>query len=593
MVFPADRPVSAQQQGKSDLVVRTGRSFSLRPSQIVWPGLWLCFTLLLLIPTLCFLLVAFSPALFDQGGSWLTVQSFVDALSGPTLRGLLDSFVVSVAAAAGALLVSVGLAWLVHRTNQRGRQIVTALTWTLLLVPSYLEALGWESLLERNGVLSQIGIDATPLRLVFMGPVGIAWILMTRGVPFSYLAVSAGLVGVGREYEDATRVHGGNRRDAFRIVFAILLPALWSAIAIVFAESMSDFGVASTLAAGAHFPVATYSLYLAIDSMPIQFPVASAVGWFLVVAAAVALFVQYRTLRGRSFAVLSGRTRPMPRQTLSLAGQLVGASFIVAFFSFAVGVPTVGAVSASLLKNFGASFTWSNVTLDNFQAALSSADMASPLLLSARLAAITATFTVLLGTLVGRVLSRRQVSAAGRLFDLLLLGSVALPSIVLGAGYIFAYNLPLLGSIGLNLYGTTLLLGMAYLAAALPTTTRLLVGPLAQIQSSLVDAARVHGAGELRAQIATVLPLLAPSLLWAWLMTFSGTLLELPISEILYPPGQEPLAVAITKLLENYDFAGGSAMTIIAIVGMLVVIGAVLGITRLVIPNGWRQRHDR
>ena len=51
-----------------------------------------------------------------------------------------------------------------------------------------------------------------------------------------------------------------------------------SALAIVFAESVSDFGVAATLANDAHFPVATYTLYNSVEAFPIQFPVAAAVG---------------------------------------------------------------------------------------------------------------------------------------------------------------------------------------------------------------------------------------------------------------------------------------------------------------------------
>ena len=71
------------------------------------------------------------------------------------------------------------------------------------------------------------------------------------------MAVSATLGNVGAELEDAARVHSGSRLDSLRVVVPLLAPALLSAFAIVFAESMSDFGVAYTLAANAHFPIAT------------------------------------------------------------------------------------------------------------------------------------------------------------------------------------------------------------------------------------------------------------------------------------------------------------------------------------------------
>ncbi len=569
------------------------RFLRFQPSKLLPFGLWLGLAIMLVIPTLSFLLVAFSPALFDQGSSWLTLQSFADSLRGPTLRGLLDSLIVGTATSALALVVAIGLAWLMHRTTLGAGGLWVILIWALLLSPSYLTALGWESLLQRSGVLAQLGIDATIIRNIIFGPLGVIWVLTTKGVPFAYLAVAAGLIGLGREFEDAARVHGASPIASLKMAFAILAPALWSAVAIVFAESVSDFGVASTLAAQAKFPVATFSLYLAIGTMPIRYPVASAVGWFLIASVGLALVVQNRALKGRSFAVLSGRTRPSSATRLGVMGRIAALSATIAFFVVALGVPLVGAMSASLLQGLGGQMTVASVTLDNYRAAVTSSELIGPLLLSARLAAITATLSVIVAFFVGRILSGRRVGLSGRALDLLLLGAVALPSIVLAAGYIFAFNLPVFSQIGLRIYGTLFILGMAYLAAALPSTTRLLIGPLAQLQKSLADAARVHGANELDTLLTTIVPLLARSLLWAWLLTFSGTLLELPISQMLYPPGQEPVAVGITKHLQNYDFAGGSALMILTVIGVLVVISVALGTFRLLAPVGWQKIRPR
>lgn len=121
-----------------------------------------------------------------------------------------------------------------------------------------------------------------------------------KGVPFAYLAVSGALRGLGSEFEAAARVHGSGRVATAKILAALIAPACWSAFAIVFAESVSDFAVAATLANDAHFPVATYTLYDAVDSFPVRFPVAAAVGWVLMAMAGLALLVQTRALRGRS-----------------------------------------------------------------------------------------------------------------------------------------------------------------------------------------------------------------------------------------------------------------------------------------------------
>lgn len=593
MVQPEYRAIAPTAELDLPRVTRRVQASAWIGSKLGWPLLWAAFGLLLVFPTVSFLSLAFSPRLFDQGDQWLTLSSFAFVFRGTAIHGLIDSAVVGVVSALIALACALALALTFIRTTVYGRGVWNICVWAILLMPSYLAVLGWESLLQAHGVLDQFGHPVPLLARLFLGPIGVVWILATKGVPFAYLAISAALSGLGREFEDAARVHGATPRAALRLIIPIIAPALWSAIAIVFAESISDFGVSSTLAFTSNFPMATYTLYAAIDNMPIQFPVASAVGWFLVAFAGGALYVQYRALRGRSYAVLSGRTRPSSPRRLTPFGQTLSLLGVTVFFLLALGVPMLGAIIASLLKGFGDTLTPDAFTLSNYREALTSPGLREPLLLSLRLAAIAATLAVLLGVMIARLLARRQVNLAGRALDLLLLGAVALPGIVLAAGYIFAYNLPFFSAIGITLYGTLTILAMAYLAGSLPTTTRLLAGPVAQIQASLSDAARVHGAGEFATTMTIVVPLLARGLLWAWLLTFSGVMLELPVSQLLYPAGQEPLAVAITHHLANYDFAGGSAMMITAAFAILLIIGIALGAFRLFVPKGWRRVRAR
>ncbi len=553
------------------------------------PLLGIALGLLLVLPMAFFLAVAVSPRLFAQGPQWFTLSNFAQALSGQTLQGLVDSLVVGVVAAAVAVAAGSALAWLVQRTTLPGRRIVPILVWAVLLSPSYLSALGWERLVEPDGVLAQMGLHALALRHLVMGPIGVTLVLATRGVPFAFLTVSAALLGLGSEFEEAARVHGASRWGALRVALPIVAPALWSAAAIVFAESISDFGVASTLAADAHFPVATYTLFTAIDSTPIEFGIAAAVAWLLVAAGGLAIVAQQRALRGRSYAVLGGRTRLAGRHRLGPGGMALGLAFVVGLFLAALGIPVLGAVSASLLKDFGAAYGLHAWTLSNYRRVFTDDGLLGPILLSARMAAITATLAVVIGLALARLLVRRSASTLTRVLDLALIGAVAVPTVVLAAGYIFAYNLPILARLGVSLYGTLTLLGMGYLAGVLPTLSRMLIGPVAQVQASMVDAARVHGAGGARTWQSVVVPLLARPILWAWLFAWVGTLLELPISQLLYPPGEEPLSVAITKHLANYDFGGGTAMMVVSVLGALAVVGAALGLFRLLVPAGWRR----
>ncbi|MGC2191374.1 MAG: hypothetical protein WA751_03460 [Candidatus Dormiibacterota bacterium] len=547
------------------------------------------FFLILLAPIAFFLLVAIMPAPADQGTAWFTLAPFIAALSGPTLQGLLDSLGLSVSTAILSLAVALVLAWLVQRTNLRGRPAWNLLVWVVLLTPSFLVALGWERLLQPEGVLADLGWPVSGLSHAFFSPLGVIFVDTTKGVPFAFLAIAAALGALGREYEDAVRIHGGGRATAMRMVLPILAPALWSALAIVFAETISDFGVASTIANTSNFPVATMTLFNAVDNFPVNFPVAAAVGWLLVASIGLALYAQSRALRGRSYQVLSGRSRTSARIQLSRRGQLAGVSIMVLFFGLTLGVPAIAVASASLLKPAASAITLNSLTLSNYFDLARHPSTLGPIGLSTALALIATSLAVALGLIVARILTRRRSGVQARILDLLLLATVGLPGILLGAGYIFVYNLPALATVGLRLYGTLFLLDVAYLANSLPITARLLSGPMAQIQFGLHDAARVHGRNALGAWRTTVVPLLSRTLIWAWLFGFTGILFELPVSQLLYPPGQEPLSVAITAAFANFSYAPGTTLMVTSVAYALAVVGLVLVGFRVFAPKGWQR----
>jgi iron(III) transport system permease protein len=550
---------------------------------------WLLIVLILVVPILLFLAVAVSPALLDQGTEWFTLSAFAQTFSGPFLAALLNSLGVGIVSAACAAAIGLGMAWLVLRTDAPARRLWTGAVFALLLTPSYLIALGWQRLLEPGGVLEVLGVHPLAARTLFYGPVGILLVLTVKGIPFAYLVISNALRGLGGEFEQAVRVHGGSRFASLRVMVALLAPAVWSAIAIVFAESISDFGVASTLSSASHFPVATFMLYNAIEAFPVQFPLAAAVSWVLLGLIVLALLAQSWALRGRNFRVFGGRSRPARRHSLTRSGRAVAAVAIVGLVILSLGVPAFGALSASVLTGLGSPLSAHAWSLDNYARVLTSPALRDPLVYSAQLAAITATIAAVLAAVSARMLASGKGGFSGRMLDFLLLAAVALPGIVFAAGYIFAYNLPVVNALGIHLYGTSVLLALAYIATALPSTARALVGNMSQLQESMSEACRVHGSGPMRTWTSVVLPILARPLMAAWLLTYAGTLLELPVSQLLYPPGSAPVSVGINKALSAYDFGGGTAMEVLAILSALVAVGAVYLAFTILAPAGWKR----
>ncbi len=551
-------------------------------------GIFLLVLVLLVLPSLCFLVQAVSPRLFGQGPSWFTLSNFSQAWSDGLARGMGDSLVVSVVSGIGAIGIAVVLAYLAERTTALGRRFFLLALWAVLLAPTYLVAVGWEEIVDKGGLLSDLGIWVPGIEHLIMGPGGVVIVLALKHIPFAYFAVAPAMAAVGGDLEHAVRTHGGSTRSVVRTVGPVLLPALAAGFIIVFAESMGDFGVADTIAASSHFPVATYTLYEAISTFPTDYGVGAVVGLALVGSVAVALGLLALVQRGKSYAVITGRSRLTTRRELGWRGQLASSTFVGAVFAAALAVPVLGLVSSSLLTPF-TGLTWSSFTLANYRPLLGVSGLGGPVRFSGEMALVGSILTVVFAAVLARSLSSEKAGWARGALNTTLLAAVALPGIVFAAGYIFAFNLPLFSELGISLYGTVPLLGMAYVASAVPGSSRILLGPMAQVQSTLLSSARVHGAGLVRAWRQGILPLLARPLLWCTLLAFAGIFLELPISEMLYPPNTTPMSVAILRVLGKANIGEGTALSVVAVLFTLAVVAVALGLFRLLAPVGWRR----
>jgi iron(III) transport system permease protein len=215
--------------------------------------------------------------------------------------------------------------------------------------------------------------------------------------------------------------------------------------------------------------------------------------------------------------------------------------------------------------------------------------LGAALQVSNQLGVWVASGTVVIAYVLARRLTSTRDGFAKRITDVVLLGSVAIPGVVLGVGYILFYNQGIIAHHVIALYQTMPLLVMGLIASAVPGQSRLLIGPVSQIQSSMADAARVHGAKRWRTWRTASLPMLSRTLTWAWVLTFTKTISELAVAQMLLVPGHEPVSVLIETTLGTVFAPIGTAATVLVLGEMLGVIAVVLGVYRLVSPKGWRR----
>jgi iron(III) transport system permease protein len=150
---------------------------------------------------------------------------------------------------------------------------------------------------------------------------------------------------------------------------------------------------------------------------------------------------------------------------------------------------------------------------------------------------------------------------------------LGLPGIVVAVALIqFWLRMPL------PIYGTLLIILLAYTGRYVPLGVRSASAAFRQIDPSLEETARVTGAGWLRTFRSVTLPLARPGLFAGWILVFVPALQELSASILLFSSGSITLAVAVYNL---YETGYLEAVAALAVVTMAIITAAIGLATRL------------
>ncbi|HVC80021.1 MAG TPA: ABC transporter permease subunit [Chloroflexota bacterium] len=555
-------------------------------STVVFSGTaTLTLLVLVLYPLVAILIQSILPDLFAVPARLsVSLDPFGRVFSNPEVLGaLINTAWLGAAVACFGTLLGAGMAVLIKRTDLPGRRLFNALVWVTLFTPTYLIALAWELLFSRGGFIDS-AIAPLPDGVIntIFSPVGLIMLLVLRLAPFAYLATSAALHRLGAEYDEAARLVGAPLLQRWlRINGPLLAPALLAGALIIFAEAISDYGTAATIAQQAGFNLVTYELYAAINSVPVDFALSAALSCLLVAIIAIALLLQTRVLRARSYQVITGRSRSARQVQLGL-WRIPAMAAIGLYFAAALVLPLLATGGMSCMRNLSGGFVSANLGWDNYRIALNTGGEALLALWRSTLLALgAATLVAFLGLAIAFTIERTRLPGR-RLLRLLTTVTLALPGVVLAVGYIFAWNEVWMQNLfGNTPYGTLGLLFVAYCAGSLPFGVRLATGALAQVGTNLLDAGRLAGGGTARLFRGIIVPLLAPTLLSTWLLVFTHTLFELPTSQLLQPPGQPPLPALIVRQFTVYSQGPATAMTMLALAVVTVGVLAIVCLARL------------
>mgnify|MGYP001174156389 FL=1 len=459
---------------------------------------------------------------------------------------------------AGAVVLSsaaiaVPLAWLTTASDLPYRRLWSVLVALPLVIPSYVAAYLYVSLLSPRGIvqgwLEPLGVDRLPPIYGFTG----AWLVLTLiAYPYTFLTVRAALQRMDPSLLEAARSLGLSPRRAFwRVTLPNLRPPLLAGSLLVALYCVRDFGAVNLLQYGT-FTRVIFNRYQAF-----RLDEAAAMALLLVGLTAV-LQRLFNSRRGRPpcTGLCAGCVRLSIPTGLGV-WKLPALAFVGGVVFLALLVPAGGLVY----------WLWSGLSQDSTVRGLAVAqsnvaplwELLRPAWHSFAVSLGAAVLTVALALPVS-VLAVRKPGRASSLLERLTYTSAALPGIVVALAFVF---------IGANyapsLYQTLPMLLAAYVALYVPQAVGSERSSLLQISPKLEEAGRSLGSRPWRVFRRVTLPLLRPGLLAAGAMVFLSVMKELPATLILSPIGFDTLAGQVWTNIGEAFFARAAVPTLLLI----------------------------
>ncbi|CAM3547759.1 ABC transporter permease [Marinicrinis lubricantis] len=529
--------------------------------------------ILVLFPLAAVMIQVLLPGVFF--GEWQlgNLSLLLDVFHRPLWqKSLENSVVLAVGTTALGTLLGGMLAMIRSTWQFPTAKLLDAAVWVLLICPSFILSQGWVMFSSQSGFAAQLlGWEWVPAA-VFQ-PAGLIVIMALSKFPLAYLSVHAAMEWKVDMLSDAAKLCGASAFRVWRTVQApLLLPAFLAGAALVFMDTIGDFGLPASISAVYRFPTLPYSIYTAIYTSPIRFDMAGVLSFYLVLLIAFAMLLQFYAMRRSRYDFLSARAVPSVPKSAGRFG-LVLMLLNIAFLLVVIGIPIGGNVLMSLFETQSAGLSLDNLTLAHYSSLF---DGRQELLVGLRRSLLISGSAAVIGLIVGMLVSYVLTFSSFRFkrwIEVFSLVTLAVPGVVLGIGYIFVWNQKWLEPLGLLLYGKPAILVLAAIAGAIPVITRIMVGAMAKVPRSLLDAAQLQG-GSLFGRMRLILaPLVRGALLSAALAAFGSSVFDLAVNSILFPPNYMTLPVSINKAFEDLNFGYASAATVM---GGGIVIGIIL-----------------
>ena len=236
--------------------------------------------------------------------------------------------------------------------------------------------------------------------------------------------------------------------------------------------------------------------------------------------------------------------------------------FVLIAFSFNKGRPT----------------HWNGFSTESYAALAKTPEILDGLIVSLKIAVISAILSVIIGTLIAFVLQRYHRFTGKTLFSGMATTQLVMPEVVLGLSLLLVFKslFKMEGGYLMIILGHTLL-GAAYASVVIKAR-------FSELPLAYEEAALDLGAKPLNAFFLVTLPLIAQSLISAGLLVFTISFDDVVVSQFLNGPGVKPLPNVIL------DNARQGAKPVLNALGAVIVfvVSAVL-----IAGSIWMQKREK
>ena len=502
-----------------------------------------------------------------------TLQNFARAFDSEAFwTALWNTIIFAGASTIIAFILGVFVAWAVERTNMPLARFIGVIMIARIIIPGVLITISWILLASPNiGILNHLVRDLFGVRNFFniysMG--GMIWVHSIEMVPLTFLLLSASFRSMDPRLEEASTMTGaGNWRTLRRIALPLALPAVGAALLLLFVTSVETFEVPLLMGGRAGVRLLTTEIFQATSRTPVDFGLSATYSVAMLVLCIVLLIGYFRLVQhGERYQTITGKDFRPRRIDLGLWRYPVCA--ICMFIVFCItGIPLIVMLYASLLPFYQGPgvAAFKSMTLENYTSLFAGNEIWQPMLNSFLVGVGSATIVVLVVALIAYFVHKTDMRGR-KLLDYVAFASIAIPSVVLGATFMWFYLL-----LPVPVIGTLLIIMLAYLTKYLPFALRFVSNSMMQIHRELDEAAQVAGVPWARNFFKVMLPLLKPGLLAAWFWVMVHAYRELTVALMLARADNRTAAVLILDFWEQGSFMKLSAFGVIMFMVLLVIV---------------------